>query len=285
LNTPFLSLAILLQFVNPLVPPLQALLQWLNDTVKPYNPIPEQLGSFAIALILIAIIVKVVTYPLSLAQTRSMRSMQQLQPKLAELNQKHKGDREKLAQAQMELYREHGVNPFGGCLPLVITMVVLFSLYAAIDGLKVQMQNQPFFWIQDIALCEPSPFCDQANAMAIPFLVVVMILSQLLYQKYLTPPTTDPQAQSMNAVMKFMPLMFGFIFIRLPAGLVLYYLVFNFVSIAQQLYMNRKLGMTTMVLPVPGSSDQDPVPAPPPQEELASHERGDVRRRRRKKGA
>ncbi len=269
---------------NPLVPPLQQMLQWLAGAIEAmpwYGQVSVYVGSYAIALILVAVVVKLLTYPLSLVQMRSMRSMQQLQPKVAELQERYKGDREKLSQAQMELYKEHGVNPFGGCLPLLITMVVLFSLYGAIAGLSQEMRGQPFFWIQDIAVCEPNPMCKQAPMMAIPILVVTMIVSQVLYQKYLTPPTTDPQAKSMNTMMKFMPLLFGYIFLTLPAGLVLYYLVFNIVSIVQQVFMNRHLGATTVALPVPVEGGAA-APSPGAPEERATNERGEGRRRRRK---
>jgi YidC/Oxa1 family membrane protein insertase len=281
-----LALPGLLQFPNPLIPPLERMLQWLNDAVAPLNPIPELVGSYAIALVLVAILVKVVTYPLTVSQMRSMRNMQALQPKMRELQERHKGDREKLGQAQMELYREEGVNPFGGCLPLIITMVVLFSLYGAITSLQPQMEGQPFFWIQNIAVCEPNPMCP-ALPLGVPFLVILMVLSQVLYQKYLTPPSTDPQAKAMNATMKFMPLIFGVFFLTLPAALVLYYFVFNLVSIVQQVFINRQLGPKTMELSVPvvGDASGSPAPAPDLVEEQPSHERGESRRRRRKKGA
>jgi YidC/Oxa1 family membrane protein insertase len=277
-------------FQNPLVPPLTRMLAWLNDTIQPLNPFPQYIGSMAIALILVATLIKLVTYPLSLTQMRSMRKMQQLQPEIAELQQKHKGDREKLGQAQMELYREKGVNPFGGCLPLVITMVVLISMYGAINALKGEMAGQPFLWIPNIGDCEANPGCQHLPVLpvGVPILLLVMVASQFLYQKYMTPPSADPSAQAMNASMKFMPLLFGFFFISVPAGLVLYYLVFNVVSILQQLLMNRHLGPPSMMLPVPVSDEKGaragPEPGAMPPKEQGSDERGD-RRRRRKKNA
>lgn len=271
---------------NPLVPPLERMLEWMNAVIQPYNPIPELVGSYAIALILVGVIVKVVTYPLNLVQMKSMRSMQQLQPKMAELQKRYKGEREKLAQAQMELYKEHGVNPFGGCLPLIVTLVLLFSLYGAITNLGPQMAGQPFFWIPDIAVCEPNPLCKTMPA-GIPILVITMILSQVLYQRYLTPPTADPQAQSMNAMMKFMPLVFGYFFLSLPAGLVLYYLVFNLVSIVQQVFVNRMLDSASAAPSVAGGGPDptlaEDVGAEAEAGEEASDEQREVRRRRRRK--
>jgi YidC/Oxa1 family membrane protein insertase len=279
---------LLLQFQNPLVPPLERMLQWLNVTIEPLNPFPELIGSFAIALIIVAVLVKIVTYPLSLAQMRSMRNMQALQPKMKELQEKHKGDREKLSQAQMEMYKEEGVNPFGGCLPLIITMVVLFSLIGAVNALKPEMQGQPFFWIPNIANCEVNADCNYIPE-GLPILVLLMVASQFFYQKFMTPPTADPQAQALNASMKFMPLIFGVFFIALPAGLVLYYLVFNVVSLGQQLIINRQLRPrdATLAVPVvgePSAKSAEPQGTASP-EELADNDRGDTRRRRRKKSA
>lgn len=274
---------------NPLEPPLEAMLQWLNDTIEPLNPFPEVIGSFAIALIIVAVLVKIVTYPLSLAQMRSMRNMQALQPKMKELQEKYKGDREKLSQAQMEMYKEEGVNPFGGCLPLIITMVVLFSLIGAVNALKPEMQGQPFFWIPNIAACEANPDCQGLLPEGLPILVLLMVASQFFYQKFMTPPTADPQAQAMNATMKFMPLVFGIFFINLAAGLVLYYLVFNLVSLGQQLIINRQLRPPDATLAVAVAAGQPALSAAPEgtasPEEPTENERGDTRRRRRKKSS
>jgi YidC/Oxa1 family membrane protein insertase len=157
--------------------------------------------------------------------------MQELQPKMRELQERFKDDKEKLAQEQMKLYREHGVNPLGGCLPLLIQFPILIGLYRAIVELANTDPNfaRPFLWLKSLAEPEPLPY----------ILIILMVISQFLYQKLLTPPAADPQQQSMNRVMQFMPLMFAFIFINLPAGLVLYYLVFNLVSIVQQVAINQ----------------------------------------------
>lgn len=188
-------------------------------------------GSYGVAIIVFGILVKMVTLPLTLQQLRSSRAMQQIQPLMQELQKKYKNDKEKLAQEQMKLYREHGVNPLGGCLPLLIQLPILWGLYRAIIHLS---QNDPafgnrFLWLKSLAEPEGVPY----------ILIGLMVISQFLYQRLMTPPTTDPQQESMQKVMQFMPLMFAFVFINLPAGLVLYYLVFNLVSIVQQLAINK----------------------------------------------
>lgn len=231
---------------NPFTGILHEAIVLLNQYVSQWLPLPPSISSYSIAIVTIALVVKVVTYPLTAAQQRSMRKMAEIQPKIRELQELHKDDREKFAQAQMELFRSSGVNPFGGCLPLVIQLVVLFGLYQAINRLQVEgvLAGQRFLWIPDLSLCEPNPFCRPEMAVlpaALPILIIAMVASQMLYQRYLTPPSADPQAQAMAQTMKYMPLIFAFVFITLPSGLVLYYTAFNLISIAQYLLIDRRL--------------------------------------------
>lgn len=231
---------------NPLVPLLVALLTWLHDHAADL-PLPDALSPWAIALILVALLVKLVTYPLNATQMRSMRAMQELQPQLKELQEKYKGKREELAAKQMELYKEHGVSPFGGCLPLIIQLPILFGLFRAIQQLgdNGSMAGERFFWVPDLAQCEPSPLCADGpegmvlGFMAIPILVITMAATQFLYQRFMTPPSTDPQQQAMQSVFKWMPLFFAFLFARFSAGLVLYYTTFNIANLGQQAIMRR----------------------------------------------
>lgn len=188
-------------------------------------------GSYGVAIIVFGIVVKMVTLPLSIQQLKSSRAMQRVQPLMKALQKEYKDDKEKLAQEQMKLYREHGVNPLGGCLPLVIQLPILWGLYRAILNLA---QTDPafghrFLWLQSLADPEGMPY----------ILIALMVVSQFLYQRLLTPPSADPQQESMQKMMQFTPLIFAFVFIKLPAGLVLYYLVFNVVSVAQQVAINK----------------------------------------------
>ncbi len=272
---------------NPLVKPLEQLLLWLNAASEGL-PLPAMVSSWAAALILVSVVIKLVTYPLTLSQMRSMRGMQELQPELKELQARYKNDREKLAQAQMELYRKHGVSPFGGCLPLIIQMVILIGLYSAIQNLRLQglLEGERFFWIPNLAGCEPSPFCPTESGLGIPFLIIVMVLSQYAYQKFATPPSTDPQAQAMNSSMMLMPVVFGFFFLKMPAGLVLYYTAFNVVSLAMQAVMTRwwqrEGGLTTVPQSSLGGSTAGPSETPTQEGEDVG-ESQPIRRRRRKK--
>lgn len=204
-----------------IVQPAVQFLQWMYGIF----------GSYGVAIIVFGVIVKMVTLPLTLQQLRSSKAMQELQPKMRELQERYKDDREKLAQEQMKLYKEHGVNPLGGCLPLLIQLPILWGLYQAIFQLANSDPNfaRPFLWLESLAKPEPMPY----------ILIILMVVSQFLYQRLMTPPVTDPQQKQMNQIMQLMPLFFAFIFIKLPAGLVLYYLVFNIVSIIQQVAINE----------------------------------------------
>lgn len=187
-------------------------------------------GNYGIAIIVFGIVVKMVTLPLTIQQLKSSRAMQKIQPLMKELQDKYKDDRETLAQKQMELYREHGVNPLGGCLPLIIQLPVLWGLYRAIFNLAAKgVLQEGFLWIDSLANPEGFPY----------ILIGLMVASQFLYQRLMTPPTGDDQQQTMQKAMQFMPLIFAFIFINLPAGLVLYYMVFNVVSVLQQVGINK----------------------------------------------
>lgn len=272
---------------NPFVKPLEQLLLWLNH-VSEGLPLPGMVSSWAVALILVSIVIKLVTYPLTISQMRSMRGVQELQPKLKELQERFKGDREKLAQAQMELYRAHGVSPWGGCLPLIIQMVILIGLYSAIQNLRAQglLEGERFFWIPNLAQCEPSPMCRTEAGMGIPILIILMVLSQFAYQKFATPPTTDPQAQAMNSTMMLMPLMFAFLFAKMPAGLVLYYTAFNIVSVVMQAGMMRWWQKAPPVRSAPGGSELGSAGVErdvPNEEGQNGSESRPIRRRRRKK--
>ncbi len=265
--------------MNFIVEPIKGFLVALDAWVTGFIPLPDSISSYAVALILIAVIVKLVTYPLNATQFRSMKNMQTLQPKLKKLQDEHKDDREKLAQAQMELYRSEGVNPLGGCLPMLIQLPVLIGLYQAIKILEVEgaLAEERFLWVSDLALCEPNPLCEpQMGAvfgLPIPILLITMTIAQMAYQKHMTPPTTDPQQQAMQAAFKWMPLIFAFMFAKLSAALVLYYTAFTVVNIVQQMIMRREGGAEDAsveqtdaesavtadpVLPTPGAAKTPP---------------------------
>lgn len=279
---------------NPLTRPLELILIYLNDAAMRL-PLPDSISSWAMAIVAMAVLVKLVTQPLTSRQQASMRRMQEVQPKLQELQKRYKDDREKLAQAQMELYKTEGVNPFGGCLPLIIQMVVLIGLWRAIMNLAGSaempgpMAGEPFLWVPDLSLCEPSPLCGAEFSMlplAVPILLIAMVVSQMLYQRFLTPPSqsSDPQQQMMAQMTKFMPLLFAWIFIKFPAGLVLYYATFNIVGVLQfggSQWLKRDKSEQVPALATAGGDGGDGDTPAVPKEERGTTDGGRGRRKRR----
>jgi YidC/Oxa1 family membrane protein insertase len=269
---------------NPFTKILTELLLFLHGIAQGLT-LPDTVSPYAVAIIAIAVIVKLLTHPLTMAQQRSMKGMQVLQPKLKELQEAHKDDREQLAQKQMEMYKEHGVNPLGGCLPLIIQMFVLFGLYRAVSNLSHNMTGERFLWIPDLAVCEPNPLCDLSPEpllfAPIPILVIIMVISQVFYQRLMTPPSTstDPQAQAMQSAMKYMPFFFAFIFLSLPSALVLYYTLFNILSVLQSA-ISKRTPATAATTP---GGDSPPAEGLTPHQEKKLDERIQRQRRRRKK--
>ena len=230
--------------VMPIVDALVFLNKVLTGLGIPY--------SFGFAIILLTIIIKLLTLPLTLKQLQSMKATQELQPKLKELQKKYKGDKEKLAQAQMELYKEAGVNPLGGCLPMLIQFPILIGFYSAIYKLADlgHLTNARFFWIPNLAfpprgsgiswiLPNSDKFIGWGPAAAYLVLPVLLVVSQYVMQKMSTVPGAeqDSSQQMMNQMNMFMPLLFGFFAIQVPTGLDLYWVTSNILGIIQQYYI------------------------------------------------
>jgi YidC/Oxa1 family membrane protein insertase len=188
----------------------------------------EMLGSYGLAIIVLTLAIKIITFPLTLKQIQSTKGMRDLQPHLEEIKKKHGKDREKLSQETMRLYKEHGVNPAMGCLPLLIQMPIWFGLYAALISLAGDADSKfqdGFLWLPSLA--QPDPYF---------LLVVLTVLSQYVVQKMMTIPSTDPSQQMMAKVMMIMPFTFGFIAMQVPSGLVLYWVTTNVFTFFQQLF-------------------------------------------------
>jgi YidC/Oxa1 family membrane protein insertase len=166
-----------------------------------------------------------------------MKEMQKLQPVIAKLKEKFKDDKEKLNREMMDIYKRKGVNPLGGCLPMVIQIPVFFALYKVLMA-AIEFRHAPFFlWINDLAAPEDLwSFAVAGYTIPIRILPLIMGITQVIQQK-MTPTTADPIQEKM---MLFMPIFFTFLFWGFPAGLVLYWLVNNVLSIAQQYYTNTK---------------------------------------------
>jgi YidC/Oxa1 family membrane protein insertase len=182
--------------------------------------------NWGVAIILLTIAIKAIFFPLSAASYKSMAKMRVLGPRLQKLKEQFGDDRQKLHQAMMEMYKTEKINPLGGCLPIVVQIPVFIALYWVLLG-SVEMRHAPFvLWIKDLS--SPDPF----------YVLPVLMGLSMIIQTRLNPEPPDPiQAK----VMKIMPVAFSVFFFFFPAGLVLYWLVNNILSIGQQWYITRKL--------------------------------------------
>ena len=194
------------------------------------------INNYGVAIILLTLLVKVVSYPLTRKGYKSMQAMQKLQPLLTEIREKHRDDPQKLNKATMQLYKEHGVNPFGGCIPWIPQIPVFIALFALL-GNAVELRGEPFFlWIDDLASPDvlfTLPFTIPFLGDAVRFLPIVNGLTTWLQQKTsggMTPVTDNMQAK----IMQFMPILFVFILYNFASGLALYWLCNNIFTIGQQ---------------------------------------------------
>ena len=213
------------------VAPLARFFGWLLRLL--YSLIPN----YGVAIILITLLMRVVTIPLMSKQMQSMKKMGELAPKMKELQEKYAGDRQKLAEAQMQLYRSTGVNPLGGCLPILLQMPVFIGLYFALQS-SIELRQAPFMlWIDDLS--QPEALFT-IPGLGIPFrlLPVVMGLSMILQQK-LTPTSATMDPAQAKMMLWMMPIMFTVLFYGFPSGLVLYWWISNILGIAHQYWVNR----------------------------------------------
>jgi YidC/Oxa1 family membrane protein insertase len=189
------------------------------------------------SIILLTILIKIIFWPLTHKSYKSMKDMQKIQPKIAKLREKYKDNREKLNQETMALYKTYKVNPMGGCLPMVIQIPVFFALYSLL-GYAIELRHAPFLlWINDLSAPDRLSIGMQIPYVGdgIPVLTLFMGASMFIQQK-MTPTTGDPAQAKM---MLFLPVIFTFMFINFAAGLVLYWLINNILSIGQQYYINK----------------------------------------------
>lgn len=215
---------------------------WFDIIAKPLvfilNLFNRVTHNYGIDIILLTILIKLLFHPLSVKSYKSMKEMQRLQPQILKLREKYKDDKQKLNQEMMALYKGRGVNPMGGCLPMLIQIPVFFALYKALSG-AIELRHAPFFlWINDLSSPEDLfSFTVLGFSIPIRLLPLVMGISQVVQQK-MTPTSVDPMQKKM---MLLMPIVFTFLFWGFPSGLVLYWLVNNVISIGEQYYINKKV--------------------------------------------
>ncbi|MBB3102990.1 membrane protein insertase YidC [Azomonas macrocytogenes] len=188
------------------------------------------LGNWGWSIIFLTLFIKAAFFPLSAASYRSMARMRAVAPRLQALKEQHGDDRQKMSQAMMELYKKEKINPLGGCLPILVQMPVFLSLYWVLLE-SVEMRQAPWLgWITDLSTKDPY------------FILPLIMGGTMFIQQQLNPTPPDPMQAK---VMKLMPIIFTFFFLWFPAGLVLYWVVNNVLSIAQQWYITRQIEKST----------------------------------------
>jgi YidC/Oxa1 family membrane protein insertase len=194
-------------------------------------------SNYGVSIIILTVIIKLLFYPLTKKSFESMRAMQQLQPEMAKIRERLKDKPEDMNREVMDLYKRHKVNPLGGCLPMVLQLPVFIGLYSALQN-AIELRHAPFMgWITDLS----AP--DRLGSIQLPFVehpgvpvLTLLMGASMFVQQWMTPSAADPAQQR---VMMIMPVMFTFMFINFPAGLTLYWLVNNILTIAQQYAMMR----------------------------------------------
>jgi YidC/Oxa1 family membrane protein insertase len=182
-------------------------------------------GNYGVAIILLTCIIKILFWPLTHKSYQSMKSMQTLQPEMQKIREKFKEDKERMNKEIMELYKRKRVNPMGGCLPMFIQIPVFFALYKVLLG-TIELRHAPFvFWIQDLSVKDPY------------YITPIIMGVTMFIQQKMNPSTMDP-AQA--KIFMFMPIVFTFMFLNFPSGLVIYWMVNNLLTILQQWLISRK---------------------------------------------
>jgi YidC/Oxa1 family membrane protein insertase len=205
---------------------------WFTVLAKPLfwllDKLHSVIGNWGWAIVALVVVLKIAFYWLNASAYRSMAKMKAVAPKVTELRERYKDKPQQMQQEMMRIYREEKVNPLGGCLPILVQMPFFIALYWVLLS-SVEMRQAPWIlWINDLA--QPDPW----------FILPILMTASSLFQVWLNPAPTDPlQAK----LMWIMPLAFGFMFFFFPAGLVLYWLTNNILSIAQQWYINKQLGV------------------------------------------
>lgn len=187
-------------------------------------------GNWGLAIIVLTLLVKVLTFPLVLKSMKSMRKMSEVQPQIKALQEKYKDDKARLNQEMMSMMKTSGYNPMAGCLPMLLQMPIFFALYSVLYA-AVELYRAPFppTYIHDLSARDPY------------FITPILMTVVMFVQQRLTPPSPGMD-ETQRKVMMFMPLMFGAFMLTTPAGLCVYMLVNALASVAQQRYLNKKLG-------------------------------------------
>lgn len=211
-----------------IVEPIAIGMLWLFKSLHKIAP------NYGLVIILFAILIKLLTFPLSRKSAKSMARMAEIQPRLEKLKEKHKNDPKKLNEETLKLYREIGFNPFSGCLPLLLQFPLFMALYAVLST-AIELRQAPFmFWISDLSSAD--------HLMVLPILMTLL----MFWQQKLT--IRDPKQKMM---VYLLPAIFFFFFFQMPSGLVLYWTLFNLFSVAEQYWVKKDLAQAAPQAPAP----------------------------------
>jgi YidC/Oxa1 family membrane protein insertase len=236
LNVPLFDRAVDYGWLYFLTKPLLAFLLVLNGMI----------GNFGLAILVLTVIVKLALFPLASKSYRSFARMRLYMPEMTQIKERHKDDRMKMNEEMMSFYKKHRINPASGCLPMLLQLPVFFALYKVLY-ISIEMRHAPFYgWIKDLSVSDPTSIFNAFGLIPIETAVWLPVIGvwPVLYavsmwiQQMLNPPPSDP---TQAIVMKWLPLIFLFIFAGFPAGLVLYWVWNNTLSIAQQYYITKKI--------------------------------------------
>lgn len=234
--------------------------------------------SYGFSIIVLTLLVKLATYPLSAKQVESTLRMQQLQPAVKELQAKYANDQERLQAETAKLYQTTGVNPLAGCLPTLATIPIFIGLYRALGNVANEgLLSDGFFWIPSLAGptvlngglgwlvpvdgVPPNGWHDTIAYLVMP---VLLTASQFASQKIISPPQSqDPSQQQTQAILKFIPLMIGYFSLNVPSGLTLYWFTNNLVTTAQQVYLRQKFAADPIEVPSSGGGGTYVAPPKP----------------------
>ncbi|MBF0275253.1 MAG: membrane protein insertase YidC [Nitrospinae bacterium] len=186
-------------------------------------------GNWGWSIIILTILIKILFYPLTKKSFNSMKRMKELTPQLKIIQERYKDDRQKLSEEMMSLYRTNKVNPMGGCLPMILQIPVFIALYNVLL-VSIEIKGAPFIlWIHDLSVADPY------------YIYPVLMGISMFVQQKISPPMGDPLQQK---IMMFLPLIFTFLFMNFPAGLVIYWVVNNVLTISQQWYIYQQVDTT-----------------------------------------
>jgi YidC/Oxa1 family membrane protein insertase len=202
---------------------------WFDVVAKPMLYVMKfffnYTGNYGLAIIFLTVIIKILFWYPTHISYKSMKEMKKLQPEMAKLKEKFKDDREKLNKEMMDLYRRYKVNPMSGCLPIAIQIPIFFALYKVLLY-SIEIRHAPFYWwIQDLSAQDPY------------YISPILMGASMFVQQWMTPTPGDP---TQAKIMLIMPVVFTFMFLTFPTGLVIYWLFNNLLSIGQQIYINRQ---------------------------------------------